>query len=48
MCIRDRVMATHHFNDPEKVTEASSMMAGKPMDGLEIDKLEVRMAERGS
>ena len=41
------VMATHHFNDPEKVTEASSMMAGKPMDGLEIDKLEVRMEERG-
>ena len=41
------VMATHHFNDPSKVTEASAMMAGKPMDGLEIDKLEVRMEERG-
>ena len=41
------VMSTHHFNDPSKVTEASAMMAGKPMDGLEIDKLEVRMEERG-
>ena len=41
------VMATHHFNDPSKVTEASAMMVGKPMDGLEIDKLEVRMEERG-
>ena len=41
------VMATHHFNDPSKVTEASAMMAGKPMDGLEIDKLDVRMEERG-
>ena len=41
------VMATHHFNDSNKVTEASEMMAGKPMDGLEIDKLEVRMEERG-
>ena len=41
------VMATHHFNNPSKVTEASAMMAGKPMDGLEIDKLEVRMEERG-
>ncbi len=42
------VLATHHFNDPEKVTEASSMMAGKAMDGLEMDKLDVRMQDRGA
>jgi pyridoxal 5'-phosphate synthase pdxS subunit len=41
------VLATHHFKDAAKVAEASAMMAGRPMDGLEIDKLEVRMEERG-
>jgi pyridoxal 5'-phosphate synthase pdxS subunit len=42
------VLATHHFNAPERVTEASSMMAGKAMDGLEMDKLDVRMQDRGA
>lgn len=41
------VMATHHFDDSEKVAEASTMMAGRPMDGLEIEKLDVRMDQRG-
>lgn len=40
------VMATHHFNDPAKVSEASAMMAS-PMPGLEIESLKVRMEERG-
>ena len=40
------VYATHHFNDPIKIAEASSMMLS-PMPGLEIDSLEVRMEERG-
>ena len=41
------VLSTHHYNNPEKVAEASGMMAGKPMDGLELEKLDVRMEERG-
>ena len=41
------VMATHHFDDAEKVAEASTMMAGRPMEGLEIEKLDVRMDQRG-
>jgi pyridoxal 5'-phosphate synthase pdxS subunit len=41
------VMATHHFNDAEKIAEASGMMAGKAMDGLEIESLDVRMDQRG-
>jgi len=41
------VMATHHYNDPVKVAEACAMMAGKPMDGLEIETLDVRMDQRG-
>ena len=41
------VMATHHFDDAEKVAEASKMMAGRPMEGLEIEKLDVRMDQRG-
>lgn len=40
------VLATHHFNDPKKVAEASAMMAD-PMPGLEIENLEVRLEERG-
>jgi pyridoxal 5'-phosphate synthase pdxS subunit len=40
------VYATHHFNDPIKIAEASSMMLS-PMPGLEIENLEVRMEERG-
>ena len=41
------VMATHHYQDPNKVAEASAMMAGRPMDGLEIETLDVRMDQRG-
>ena len=41
------VMATHHFEDAAKIAEASAMMAGRPMDGLEIDTLDVRMDQRG-
>ena len=41
------VLATHHYDDAAKVAEASSMMAGRPMEGLEIEKLEVRMDQRG-
>ena len=41
------VMATHHFNDADKIAEASGMMAGKAMDGLEIESLDVRMDQRG-
>ena len=33
--------------DAEKIAEACGMMAGKPMDGLEIDSLDVRMDQRG-
>ena len=41
------VMATHHFDDAGKIAEASTMMTGRPMDGLEIDNLDVRMDQRG-
>ena len=41
------VLATHHYDDAAKVAEASSMMAGRPMEGLEIEKLDVRMDQRG-
>ena len=41
------VMATHHFEDANKIAEASAMMAGRPMDGLEIETLDVRMDQRG-
>ena len=41
------VMATHHFDDADKIAEASGMMAGKPMEGLEIETLDVRMDQRG-
>ena len=41
------VLATHHYDDASKVAEASSMMAGRPMEGLEIEKLDVRMDQRG-
>ena len=41
------VLATHHFEDAEKIAEASGMMAGRPMDGLEIENLDVRMDQRG-
>ena len=40
------VLATHHFEDPSVVAEASEMV-GEAMPGLEIDSLEVKMDERG-
>ena len=40
------VLATHHFEDPSVVAEASAMI-GEPMPGLEIETLDVRMEERG-
>tara|TARA_B100000945_G_scaffold320176_1_gene329438 strand:+ start:544 stop:1533 length:990 start_codon:yes stop_codon:yes gene_type:complete len=40
------VLATHHFEDPHVVAEASEML-GEAMPGLEIDSLEVRLDERG-
>ena len=40
------VYATHHFDDPSKVTEASTMV-GEAMQGLEIEKLDVKMEKRG-
>lgn len=40
------VLATHHFEDPAVVAEASAMI-GEPMPGLEIETLEVRLEERG-
>ena len=40
------VLATHSYNDPSAVAEASAMI-GEPMPGLEIETLGVRMEERG-
>ena len=40
------VLATHSYNDPEAVAEASAMI-GEPMPGLEIESLAVRMEDRG-
>ncbi len=40
------VYATHHFDDPSKVTEASTMV-GEAMQGLEIENLDVKMEKRG-
>ena len=40
------VLATHHFNDPSVIAEASEMV-GEAMPGLEIESLEVRLDERG-
>ena len=33
--------------NPVTTAEASGMMAGKPMEGLEIETLDVRMDQRG-
>ena len=41
------VQATTHFNNPKIVAEVSEGL-GEAMDGLEIDKLDVKMAERGN
>jgi len=40
------VLATHHYDEPEVVAEASTMV-GEAMAGLEIDTLELRLEERG-
>jgi len=40
------VLATHHFEDAQVVTEACEMI-GEAMPGLEIESLEVRLDERG-
>ncbi len=40
------VLATHHFNDSTKITEACEMV-GSAMPGLEIENLEVKMETRG-
>lgn len=40
------VLATHHFEDPSVVAEASAMI-GEPMPGLEIETLDVRLEDRG-
>ena len=40
------VMATHSYNDPSVVAEASTMI-GEAMPGLEIEDLPVRMDQRG-
>ncbi|MEJ6716588.1 MAG: pyridoxal 5'-phosphate synthase lyase subunit PdxS, partial [Euryarchaeota archaeon] len=41
------VLATAHYNDAAKVTEAMAMTLGKPMKGDELETLEVRMDQRG-
>ena len=41
------VMATAHYDDPDKVAEAMGMMAGAPMRGDELETLEVRLDQRG-
>jgi pyridoxal 5'-phosphate synthase pdxS subunit len=40
------VLATHHYDEPAVVAEASSMI-GEAMAGLEIESLELRLDERG-
>jgi len=40
------VLATHHFEDPNVVAEASEMV-GEAMPGLEMHSLDVKMDERG-
>ena len=41
------IMATHHFDDPAVVSEASAMM-GEAMPGLELEGLATRMEDRGA
>ena len=40
------VLATHRYQDPDSVAEASRMI-GEAMPGLEIETLDVRMEKRG-
>ena len=41
------VLATAHYDNAEKVTEAMAMTLGDPMKGDELETLEVRMDQRG-
>ncbi|MCG3222503.1 MAG: pyridoxal 5'-phosphate synthase lyase subunit PdxS, partial [Candidatus Heimdallarchaeota archaeon] len=42
-------LATTHFNDPDKVLEAQAMVdEQKTMFGIETDKMELSMQERGA
>ncbi|MDP6869390.1 MAG: pyridoxal 5'-phosphate synthase lyase subunit PdxS [Candidatus Poseidoniaceae archaeon] len=41
------VLATAHYDDPDKVAEAMGMMLGEPMKGDELETLEVRLDQRG-
>ncbi|MBT60497.1 MAG: pyridoxal 5'-phosphate synthase lyase subunit PdxS [Euryarchaeota archaeon] len=41
------VLATAHYDDAAKVTEAMAMTLGDPMKGDELETLEVRMDQRG-
>jgi pyridoxal 5'-phosphate synthase pdxS subunit len=41
------VLATAHYDNAEKVTEAMAMMLGKPMKGDELETLDVRYDQRG-
>jgi pyridoxal 5'-phosphate synthase pdxS subunit len=41
------VLATTHYDDAEKVTEAMAMMAGAAMKGDELETLDVRYDQRG-
>jgi len=42
------VLATAHYDDAEKVTQAMAMMAGAAMKGDELETLEVRYDQRGN
>ena len=42
------VLATAHYDDAEKVTQAMAMMAGAAMKGDELETLEIRYDQRGN
>jgi len=41
------VLATAHYDNAEKVTEAMAMAVGTPMKGDELETLDVQYAQRG-
>jgi pyridoxal 5'-phosphate synthase pdxS subunit len=41
------VLATAHFNDPDRLVEAMAMTDGAPMKGDELETLDVRLDQRG-
>ena len=41
------VLATAHYDDPDKVAEAMGMMVGEAMKGDDLDSLDVRYDQRG-